>query len=309
MRKLFAAAIFMTTALIAFSKTIYDTENCNVQDLFSARKARYVIRYSHEFRDTLFIPQGSELRFEGGSLRGPIIFDKSTLSGDVRITGSSIGGRISNKVFDASWLCAMDGVTDDAKSINEMIETCGKVFLPKGTYRLVSHYNPKGRIPDNLIKSIETHIGISNSNVELIGEEGTVLFTNDSLGTICIFSRPYQIQESIRNIKLRNITFEVQNNGVDFYEFMHTIKTIGVNGLQIENCIFKDFWGDAICLSHYGDGTKTGERTRNQNVKILNNTIIGGEHYNNRNGISVISGENVIISGNIIMNTSVVSIP
>jgi hypothetical protein len=85
---------------------------------------------------------------------------------------------------------------------------------------------------------------------------------------------------------------------------MHTIKLIGVNGITINNCTFNDFWGDAICLSHYGDTPETGERTRNQNIKILNNTIIGGDHHNNRNGISVINGKNVLIKGNVIKNTS-----
>ncbi len=309
MHKLIATIILVTTSLIGFSKTIYDTVNCNVQSLFSVEKALYVIRYSHAFCDTLVVPRNCELRFEGGSLSGPIVFNKSKLSGDVKLKGSSIYGDIINKVFDASWLCAMDGISDDAKSINEMIETCGKVFFPKGSYHLISRYNPGGKVPSNLQRSIKAHIGICKNDVELIGEDGSNFITDDTLGTICVFSKPYNISKSIENIRIKNIIFNVHNDGVLFHEFLHTIKTIGVNGLEIENCTFNDFWGDAICLSHYGDGKNTGERTRNQNIKILNNTIIGGEHHNNRNGISVISGENVIIRGNVIKNTSKKNMP
>ena len=197
----------------------------------------------------------------------------------------------------------MDGITDDAKSINEMIDVCGKVYFPKGVYRLISRYSPVGKVPKKLYKSIKAHIGICKSNVELIGEMGTSFVTDDSLGTICLFSKPSQISKSIRNIKIKNIAFNVHNDGVVFHEFLHTIKTIGVDGLEIENCTFNDFWGDAICLSHYGDNPKTGERTRNQNIKILENTINGDSH-NNRNGISVISGKNVLIKDNTIKNTS-----
>lgn len=309
--RVFSPIVLILLAIVDLNvrEIYYDRKNGNIHSLFSAKKALYVIRYSHEFDDTLKIPFDCELRFEGGSLKGPIVFDKSKLSGKVKLKGSSISGHISNRKFDASWLCAMDGIEDDAKSINEMIESCGNIFFPKGTYRLVSHYNPEGKVPKNLHKSIKSHIGICRSNVELTGEYGTNFITNDSLGTICIFSGPNQIQESIRNIKIKNIAFNVHNDGVKFHEFLHTIKTIGVNELEIECCTFNDFWGDAICLSHYGDGEKTGERTRNQNVTILNNLIVGGEHHNNRNGISVISGENVIIKGNIIKNTSKKNMP
>lgn len=292
----------------ASAQTTHDSKDSNINTFFKKAGSKYFISFHHVFEDTLWLPHGCELAFEGGSLSGPIVMNKTKLSGRVNLKGASLSGSISNSQFDASWLCAMDGVTDDAKSINEMIEVCGKVFFPKGTYRLVSRYNPEGRIPKKLHKAITTHIGICKSDVELIGEDGTNFVTDDSLSTICLFSKPKQIAKSIRNIKIKNITFNVHNDGVNFHEFLHTIKTIGVNGLEIEHCTFNDFWGDAICLSHYGDNPKTGERTRNQNIKILGNTINGDSH-NNRNGISVINGKNVLIKGNIIKNTSRKNMP
>ena len=198
----------------------------------------------------------------------------------------------------------MDGVTDDAPRINEMIEVCGKVYFPQGKYRLVSTFNPKGKLPKELHSSVNGHIAICKNDVTLEGEKGTTFITDRPLITVCVFSQPHDIEHSIRNIKIQNINFEVHNDGNTFYEFMHTIKLIGVKGIVIENCTFNDFWGDAICLSHYGDTPKTRERTRNQNVKILNNTIIGGDHHSNRNGISVVNGKNVLIKGNTIKNTS-----
>ena len=284
-------------------KVVHDTPDADMHRMFQLRNVKYILHYSHQFNDTLRVPSGSEIRFEGGSLKGTIYFEGSKLSGDVKLKGSSISGHIKNSFFNASWICAMDGVSDDAKSINEMIEVCGKVIFPKGNYRLVSHYSPLGKVEKKYFKSIKAHIGISKSNVELTGEEGTNFVTEDSLGTICLFSKPNQISKSIRNIKIKNITFNVHNDGIIFHEFLHTIKTIGVNGLEIANCTFNDFWGDAICLSHYGDNPRTGERTLNQNVRIVDNTINGDSH-NNRNGISVISGKNVLIKNNKIKNTS-----
>ena len=46
--------------------THYDTESGNIQQLFMHGSGNYVFRYHHEFNDTLYIPNGCELRFEGG---------------------------------------------------------------------------------------------------------------------------------------------------------------------------------------------------------------------------------------------------
>ena len=298
---LFFPLLFCSTTF--FAQTVYDKEG-NINKLFTNGKTQYIIRFEHFFNDTLYIPQGCELKFEGGKLSGPIVFNNTTLSGQVNLKGASIKGKIRNKTFDASWLCAMDGETDDAASINEMIEVCGHIFFPKGTYRLISLFNPVGLIGKRYIRAVNSHIGIHRSDVILEGEAGTQFMTTDTMTTLCLYSKPNRIEKSIGNIEIKNIKFTVKNDGKHFYEFRHTIKTIGVNGLTIENCTFDDFLGDAICLSHYGDGPNTGERSRNQNVKILNNKIIGGKHHNTRNGISIINGKNVIVKGNTIKSTT-----
>lgn len=273
--------------------TYYDSAKGGVHQLFKAGKGKYVIRHAHRFQETLEIPSGCELRFAGGRLSGPIVFHDTQLRGRVNLKGSRIQGTLSNKVFNASWLCAMDGQTDDAPCINEMIAVCGNVFFPRGTYRLVSPYHKE-----------KFHIGIRQDNVTLTGEEGTVFLTKERLGMVCVFTKPYDIANSVRNVQLKGITFRTKNDGSVFLEWTHAIQSKGVNGFTVENCTIEDFWGDGICLNHYGDNPETGERSRNQNVRIINNTIVGGVFHNNRNGISVINGKNVLIKGNVIRNTS-----
>ena len=272
--------------------THYDTESGNIQQLFMHGSGNYVLRYHHEFNDTLYIPNGCELRFEGGGLTGPIVFKNTFLNGKVNLRGAHIFGNVCNATFDASWICTMDGVTDDAVSINEMIAICNNIFFPRGTYRLTSTY-----------KQEKFHIGIHQDDVALTGEEGTVFLTKEHLGMVCVFSKPYDIEGSVRNIRLKGITFRTVNDGSEFLQWTHAIQLMGVNGFVIEDCTIEDFWGDGICLDHYGDTPETGERARNQNVRIENCTITGGSH-NNRNGISVINGQNVVIKGNTIRSTS-----
>ena len=273
--------------------TYYDTAKGSVQQLFKKGRGKYVIRYTHTFRDTLYVPRGSEVRFSGGRLAGPVVFSNTKLSGNVNLKGAHIRGSVRNATFKASWLCNMDGKTDDAQLINEMIGVCNHVSFPKGTYRLVSAYNREN-----------FHIGIQKNNVSLTGEEGTVFLTKERLGMVCVFTKPYDIANSVKNVSIKGITFRTQNDGSVFLQWTHAIQTKGVNGFTIEDCTIEDFWGDGICLNHYGDTPQTGERSRNQNVKILNNTIVGGKLHNNRNGISVINGKDVLIEGNTILNTS-----
>ncbi len=293
-QKFFLILLILQCTLTAGALPVfYDSEGGRLSDLFKQGTGKYVIRYRHESGDTLRVPLGSTLMFKGGRIVGAMVFDDTRLKGDVDLRGAHIRGTVKNKKLDASWFCAMDGESDDAPIINEMITVCGNIFFPKGTYRLVAPYRKENY-----------HIGIGRSNVKLTGEEGTVFLTKERLGIICVFSKPYDIAHSVRNISLKKITFRTVNDGSVFLEWTHAIQTKGVNGFTMKSCRIEDFWGDGICLNHYGDSPKTGERARNQNVKILKNTIIGGPRHNNRNGISVINGQHVLIKGNTIRNTS-----
>lgn len=296
--------LFILFPLCVNAKNIYDWPDANLNELFCKKNTRYIIKYSHHFKDTLYIPYNSELKFCGGSLSGPIIFDKTLLRGEVNLIGSSIKGSLRNKKFNAAWLCKKDGSSDDASCINEILALCNNVYFPKGIYRLRSNFHPVDGEPSYFKYITRSHLVIYKDNTSLIGEDGATLLTDLPSGVIGVFSPINQIDKSVRNVSIKNITIKVHNDGINFNEFMHVIKFVGVNGALVERCFFDDFYGDAICLSHYGDTPETGERSRNKNVKIINNVIRGGEHHNNRNGISIVSGENILIKKNRILNTS-----
>lgn len=303
MNKLLFIAVSLLFCISVKGKTVEDSPNCNLKLMFKSANSTYIIKYEHFFTDTLLIPCHSNIVFEGGCLSGPIIFKKTLLSGNVNIKGSSISGTLRNSLFDASWLCFIDGKTDDARNINEMLSVCNHIFFPRGTYLLESFYEASG--PDDaLYKNYITHIGINKSNVSLIGESGAEFVTSARASVMYIYTKPNMINKSIHDINIENIIITVNNDGKEFHQWKHAINLMGVNKLQIKDCTINDFYGDAICLNHYGDNPETGERSRNQNIIILDNTITGGPTHNNRNGISVINGKNVLIKGNIIKNTS-----
>ncbi len=285
-----------------FSEGITDMER-----VFDTPNAKYFISREVVTEGKIVLPERCELAFkQGGAIRAEIIFNQTELSGYVDLKGSSISGTIANDVFNAGWLCLMDGISDDAASINSMIEACRMIFFPKGIYLLQSFYNPPTNMQNR--SSIRCHVGINKSHVTLLGEDA-VWLVPDNRGALCVFTEPGYLDDSVGDIIIENLEFRVLNDGEHFHEWTHTLHCIGVDGLTVRNCLFNDFWGDAITLGHYGDTPETGERARNRNVFIINNIIKGGDHHNNRNGISVINGENVLILGNRILNTTKSTMP
>lgn len=65
---------------------MHDSKGVEIKSLFNAGKAKYVIRFEHIFSDTLYIPHGSELKFEGGKLDGPIVFNQTKISGKPNVS-------------------------------------------------------------------------------------------------------------------------------------------------------------------------------------------------------------------------------
>lgn len=290
---------------MAGAKTYYDSPGTNLNYFFTEKHSTYVIRYPHTQTTPLQLPEKVKLVFQGGSIQAPLHFKHTQLLGDVKLHGSTIQGSINNKQFVATWLCYADGIKDDAPNINAILQVCNNILFPKGIYHLESFHKPLYPI------SKPYHIGINRSNIKLTGEAGATLQTSTMAGMLCIYSKPKDIPNSQSNILIEGLTFQVNNESTDFdrnQEHCHTISFMGVKDASVKNCQFKNFWGDAICLSHYGDNENTGERTKNSNVIIENNYIDGYKH-SNRNGVSVISGEHVKIKNNTFANCSHSSMP
>lgn len=287
-------------------RSVLDTEDA-LPVFRKSKRTVYKIRYPHDV-DSVSFPAGSEICFEGGSIKGKVTFNDNYLSGNVRLHGSQLNGTVTNPQFEAGWACYGDSLHDDAFGINQILRICKTIHFQRGTYLMVSQHEIPEFFPVKYRKKVLSHIGIYQSGVKLVGDDGASIFTKDTLKTICIYSMPKDLENAVGDILINGLTFRNVNDDQKFYEFEHTIKVAGVDGLEISNCQFFDFRGDAISLSHLGNGGSVGEISRNSNVKIVGNYIEGASH-NNRNGISVISGKNVLIDSNIIEETSKASMP
>lgn len=288
--------------------TLVNADGTELKLLFAKKQNKYIISKHYVTSDTIIVPDNTTLLFDGGSIQAPIVFNKTKLEGAVLLHGSSLGGTISNSFFDASWICLADGKSDDSHSIMEILKVSNKIIFPSGLYYLKSISLPNNDIPSDLKQVVSGHILVNKSEVSFEGQKGAKFITEKPTNIICVYTKPNDIDNSISDININGLEFIVKNNKRFFSEHTHSVKLVGANNVTISNCTFNDFWGDAICLSHYGDTPSSGERTRNTGILIKGNRITGGSH-NNRNGISVINGKDVYIIDNDISDLSKEGMP
>lgn len=98
---------------------------------------------------------------------------------------------------------------------------------------------------------------------------------------------------TVRGIALRNLTLEGRVAQQGFAEHIHLLRLDGVEDVLIETVIFRGFQGDGLYL---GSGTEPGQVRHNRRV-IVRGCRFDGVNRDNRNGISVIDGDTIAITG------------
>jgi polygalacturonase len=95
----------------------------------------------------------------------------------------------------------------------------------------------------------------------------------------------------IVGIHISNLTLEGWVVKRRFAEHRHLLHLNGVQEVLIENTEIKGFQGDGICL---GSSRQAGITRHNRGI-IIRNCVFDGVNNDNRNGISVIDGEQILI--------------
>ena len=169
-----------------------------------------------------------------------------------------------------------DGVADDTVAIQAAVNSGAKVInlLSNGIYKVTS----KIELPNNI--TINGNSGVINSQGATLAG-GTGILTIDGGGS----------NTQKENINLMNIQFVGK---VTFDEHRHQIAIHGGKNIKITGCYFNGFPGDAVYING-GDGYQA-ER-HNYNISIVGN-LFDGVNYANRNGVSVLDCNGLLIEGN-----------
>jgi hypothetical protein len=138
------------------------------------------------------------------------------------------------------------------------------------------------------------------SNVRLLGEGRDRTVLRETTGISYLLSVNPGNEGSAdpslnqHDIEIARIAFEGPVAAMGFAEHQHLLNFNGVTRLHVHDCAIRGFRGDGIYL---GSGNVAGLERHNLDVRLSGNEF-DGITGDNRNGVSVIDGDRVVISNN-----------
>ena len=177
-------------------------------------------------------------------------------------------------VTAAPYRASGDGITDDTAAFQSAIDAVGKVFVPPGVY---------------LIRNLRLRDGTS-----LLGADKRSILKQAGDANM-ITAESASGQTHVVDITMKQLQFVGQVITLGFREHTHLVAVNGVRNLLVEDCIFRGFRGDGIYLG----GRSTTDSTERHNVGVrITGCEFDGVNSDNRNGVSVIDGDDVLIERN-----------
>jgi len=183
-----------------------------------------------------------------------------------------------------------NGVADDTAAFNAAIAASKAVYVPAGTYivdvvNLAANTFIFGDGAATILKQKSTFVG---------GSTGSLYANSGSAGA------------TLDNITIRDLRIEGTNIVAPvFSEFKHLISLNGVKNAIVENVDVIGFQGDGIYI---GSGVVGGDERHNTNVTVKN-CFFDGINKENRNGLSVIDCNGILIEGNYFTRCSKSTMP
>lgn len=186
-------------------------------------------------------------------------------------TATMPAGYVSVKSYGARG----DGVTDDSAAVQRAFNSSLAVWFPAGKYLV-------GNLA--LRSGLTIHGEGGNSRlIQKVGSDNCVSANRNGGGSP-------DPRYNMTGVRIVNLWFEGQAGKISFNESIHLLNLSAVSDMLIQGCSLVRYVGDGIYL---GSG-KLGSERHNERVTIRKCTF-DGVIKNNRNGITVIDGTDIVI--------------
>lgn len=183
-----------------------------------------------------------------------------------------------------------DGVTVDTTALQNAITTAREILIPKGVTCL-------------------TNTLTMTSGTTIVGEGPTSVLkqnTTSGSGYGTLHADSGSSSAYVTNITLRDFKLLGQVTTAGFSDFIPLLSLGGVKDVVIDHVVFEGFRGDGFLLLGQAPGG-VGER-HNKNVTVRS-SLFDGLNNDNRNGISVIDVDGMLIEGSLFQNCARSTMP
>lgn len=262
-------------------KNLSSGKNVLTQAMMSKAHTRYIIQYDYDLNgETITVPEGCTLDFQGGSLAN------GTITGVSTAILSNAGNIFHNIIIDGTFACA--NIYLSWFELNEsdcLFQLLNCIKLSNGNVFSIVYLDKE--ISIKLTTSIPYIPVYSHTKIE----GGIIHIITDNLS---ITYSVFQTRKGNENIVFDNINIYgdalTNSNDSDVnVQFGHGIHINGGKHITVTNCYITECFGDGINLQ---TGSAGVEEWVPENIKINNCSC----NYNRRLGIAVEGGRNIIIS-------------
>lgn len=178
------------------------------------------------------------------------------------------------------------GEADATAMFNRATAAARRVYVPSGNYYLSSANWPSNTAFE----------GDGDTSILRMTAAAADLFTNNSGSS--------DVANNIVNLRMRNMQLLATSDVDGFFEQKHLIRMSGVSQVLFEQVLFKGFRGDGV---YFGSGAG-GQERHNENVTIRR-CVFDGINRENRNAISCVDIDTILIEGCTFKNCSKSNMP
>ena len=240
--------------------------NFLTQAMLSKENTIYIIQYDYNLNgQTITIPSGCVLLFEGGSIsNGELVFNNTLLEGNINID-CSILGSVTNSVVHTDWFNLV-GQSDATKRLNQILYVSpSTLYIDEGKYIITDSIIPKSNFTitgskglsilrfycnrysiANKISWIVKFTDQNNVTIENITLDGGEFTATEPVWDLsgaerCIYFQPIA-NNIIHHIYIRNCEIlKSWDSGIGFYgRAGESMPHYSCDNIHIENCYIHD---------------------------------------------------------------------